>query len=258
MSGAEEWPTGAVAFVTGGASGMGASIVGTFAAQGIAVVFTDVQDEPGEALAESVRAAGGAATFVHADVSSSEEVASAVAAAVDAHGRLDCAVNAAGIEFERVPLHELDEADFDRIIAVNLRGVFLSLKHELAAMIAVGHGGSIVNIASTNSFRPGSSQTAYTASKHGVYGLTKSAAVDYGRYGIRVNAICPGTTDTPMLRNAMARRNNTAEDVIKRLTVLGRFGEPSEIAAAALWLCSPASSYTTGHALAVDGGLLAR
>ena len=141
---------------------------------------------------------------------------------------------------------------------INLRGLFLCMKHELRAMLAAGRGGAIVNIASTNSVRPQPNQPAYTASKHGVLGLTRSAAVDYARHGIRVNAICPGGIDTPMLRGAMARRNRDADEVAGRLSLTGRFGRPEDIAAAALWLCSDASAYTLGHALAVDGGYLAR
>ena len=149
-----------------------------------------------------------------------------------------------------------------------MRGVFLSMKHEIVAMLqnevradggGAGIRGSIVNIASTSSFRPQPAQTAYTASKHAVVGLTRSAAVDYGRHGIRVNAICPGGIDTPMLRNAMDRRGRVDEaEVAGRLSLNGRFGRPAEIAAAALWLCSDSSSYTTGHPLTVDAGYLAR
>ena len=143
------------------------------------------------------------------------------------------------------------------MMRVNVRGVFLSMKHELAAMLEGGRPGSIVNIASTNSFRPQHDQPAYTASKHAVLGLTRSAAFDYAASNIRVNAICPGAIDTPMLRNAMDRRGRDADAVARRLSPLGRFGEPTEIADAALWLVSSASSFTTGHALAVDGGMLA-
>lgn len=146
-----------------------------------------------------------------------------------------------------------------RSIAAALARTGASVKHEIRAMLATqGWGGrSIVNIASTNSFRPQHDQPAYTASKHAVLGLTRSAALDYAAKGIRVNAICPGAIDTPMLRNAMDRRGRDADDVAKRLSRLGRFGRPDEIANAVLWLCSDASSFTTGHALAVDGGMLA-
>ena len=185
------------------------------------------------------------------------DVEAVVATAVRELGRLDCAVNAAAIEFEMVPLADCADDDYERMMAVNSTGVFLCMKHQLRAMIDAGNGGSIVNIASTNSYRPQNNQPAYTASKHAVLGLTKSAAIDYARYGIRVNAIAPGAIDTPMLRNAMARRERDADEVAKRLSQFRRFGDPAEIADAALWLCSDASSFTTGHALAVDGGMLA-
>jgi NAD(P)-dependent dehydrogenase (short-subunit alcohol dehydrogenase family) len=221
-----------------------------------------VNDAGGEETAAMAVAAGsasgGEAVFVRADVSDSDQVAAAVAVAVDRFGGLDCAVNAAAIENETALLHESSDESFDRMQAVNLRGVFLSMKYELRAILARGRGGAIVNIASTNAFRPQPHQAAYTAAKHGVMGLTRAAALDYAPLGIRVNAICPGGIDTPMLQNAMARRNRDPQDVISRLSLLGRFGTVDEIANAALWLCSDSSSYTVGHPLAVDAGYLAR
>ena len=147
-------------------------------------------------------------------------------------------------------------ADFERIQAVNVRGMFLSMKYEITAMLATV--GAIVNSASTHSIRPQPHQPAYTASKHAVLGLTRSAAIDYAARGIRVNAICPGSIDTPMLQNAMKRRGGNPADVIGRLSLIGRFGRPDEIASAALWLCSDDSSFVIGHPLAVDAGYLAR
>ena len=178
--------------------------------------------------------------------------------AVDAFGGLHYAVNGAAIELEREPLADVEESTFDRIIAVNLKSIFLCMKYEIRQILAQGTGGAIVNIASTNSFRPQPNQSAYTASKHGVIGMTRNAAIDYAGQGIRINAICPGAIDTPMLRAAIDRRGRDPEDVAARLSLLGRFGEPDEIAKAALWLCSDESSFTIGHALAVDGGYLAR
>ncbi len=169
---------------------------------------------------------------------------------------------APAIETETAALHECDDDNFDRMQNVNVRGLFLCMKHEITAMLRNESGsdgrGRIVNIASTNSFRPQHDQPAYTASKHAVIGLTRSAAYDYSGRGIRVNAICPGAIDTPMLRGAIERRGRDPEDVASRLSMLGRFGRPDEIAAAALWLCSDAASFTVGHALAVDAGYLAR
>jgi len=249
---------GKVALVTGGASGMGQAVVRTFAAEGARVAFVDVDEGGGKETEGLVADAGGEAVFTLADVSDPAAVEAAVALAVRSFGGLDVAVNAAAIEFEMVPLHECSLDDYERMLRVNLRGVFLSMKYELAAMLATGRSGSIVNIASTNSFRPQPNQPAYTASKHGVLGLTRAAAVDYAPLGIRVNAICPGGIETPMLLGAMERRGRDPKDVVSRLSLMGRFGDVVEIAQAALWLCSDASSYTTGHALAVDGGYLAR
>ena len=249
---------GDVAFVTGAAGGMGRACALAFAAAGAKVLLCDVNDAGGEETAAMAVAAGGEAVYRRADVSSAADVEAAVGEAVARWGRLDCAVNAAAIETETVLLHEATEESFDRMQAVNLKGVFLCLKYELTAMLAAGNGGAIVNIASTNSFRPQPHQTAYTASKHGVLGLTRQAAIDYGPLGVRVNAICPGGIDTPMLRGAMERRGRDPQDVANRLSLIGRFGTPEEIAAAALWLCSDSSSYTMGHALAVDAGYLAR
>jgi glucose 1-dehydrogenase len=180
-----------------------------------------------------------------------------VALAVDRFGGLDAAVNMAAIEFEVDFLADLDDEDFDRMIAVNLRSIFLSMKHEIRAMLVRG-AGTIVNIASTSSYRPQPHQSAYTASKFGVLGITKSAAVDYAGRGVRINAICPGAIDTPMLRGAIAKRGRDPQEVASRLSLTGAFGHPENIAAAALWLSSDAAAFTIGHALAVDGGYLAR
>lgn len=249
--------TGRVAIVTGATGGMGRAITRHLVTAGAQVVASDLTDGGADDLLAHCSQGPGAVTFATADVAVGDDVSGLVGTAIERHGRLDCAVNAAAIEFEMVPLADCADDDFDKMMAVNVRGVFLSMKHELRAMVDAGNGGSIVNIASTNSYRPQHDQPAYTASKHAVLGLTKSAAMDYARHDIRVNAICPGAIDTPMLRNAMARRNRDVDDVAKRLSLFRRFGEPDEIADAALWLCSDASSFTTGHALAVDGGMLA-
>ena len=252
---------GEAALVTGAAGGMGRAVAIAFAQAGASVVMGDIDEAGGRETERLVGGIGAAAVFVATDVSDAASVGALIEAAVVRFGGLHCAVNAAAIENETAALHECADDVFDRMQAVNLRGVFLSMKHEIAAMLANtprdGERGAIVNIASTNSFRPQHEQPAYTASKHGVLGLTRSAAYDYAGRGIRVNAICPGSIDTPMLRNAMARRGRDPEDVARRLSLLGRFGTPEEIAAAALWLCSSGSSFTLGHALAVDAGYLA-
>ena len=258
MSGALD---GRVCIVTGATGGMGRAITTTFAEAGARVVTTDLAADRLDALASEV---GGDIAALAGDVSDPDHVQALVALAVSRFGRLDAAVNAAAIEFERGPITECADDDFDRMMTVNVRSVFLCMKHQIGAMLAnepAAEGrysrGSIVNIASTNSFKPQANQPAYTASKHAVLGLTRATAIDYAAQGIRVNAICPGAIDTPMLRNAMERRQRDPGEVAKRLSPQGRFGEPAEIAAAALWLCSDSSSFTTGHALAVDGGMLA-
>jgi len=249
---------GKVALVTGAAGGMGRAIAVAFAEAGTQVAVSDIDAAGGTATAELIRAGGGAARFIAADVADAESVEALVRDTVSAFGGLHCAVNGAAIELERERLADVEEAVFDRIIAVNLKSIFLCMKYEIRQLLEQGRGGAIVNIASTNSFRPQPHQSAYTASKHGVLGMTRNAAIDYASDGIRINAICPGAIDTPMLRAAIDRRGRDPDEVAGRLSLLGRFGEPSEIAKAALWLCSDESSFTMGHALAVDGGYLAR
>ena len=251
------WFEGTSTVVTGAGGGMGRAIVRAFASAGSRVVAADISEENGQETVRLVREAGGEAVFIRTDVAKNDDVAAMVDLAVTSYGGLNFAVNAAAIEFEVDYLADLAESDWDRMIDVNLKSVFLSMKHEINAMLA-GDGGAIVNIASTNSYRPQPHQSAYTASKFGVLGVTKSAAVDYAPRGIRINAICPGAIDTPMLRGAIAKRGRDPQEVADRLSLLSRFGTVDEIAAAALWLCSGASGFTVGHALAVDGGYLAR
>ena len=252
---------GDVVVVTGAAGGMGRAIALAFADAGASVVMGDVDVDGGSETERLVHDAGAQGAFVPTDIADDGAVRTLIGTALDRFGALHCAVNAAAIENETAPLHECDDDAFDRMQAVNVRGVFLCMKHEIMAMLdnepVDGARGAIVNIASTNSFRPQHDQPAYTTSKHAVIGLTRSAAYDYAGRGIRVNAICPGTIDTPMLRRAMERRGRDPEDVARRLSSLGRFGTPEEIAAAAVWLCSTSSSFTLGHALAVDAGYLA-
>jgi NAD(P)-dependent dehydrogenase (short-subunit alcohol dehydrogenase family) len=247
-----------VAVVTGAAGGMGRAIAQAFAAAGASVLVADVNADGGDETVATITKDGGRSQFVQTDVSDANAVEAMVAAAVKAFGALHCAVNAAAIELEADRLADIEEACFDRLVAVNLKSIFLCLKYEVRQMLAQGDGGAIVNIASTNSFRPQPHQSVYTATKHGVIGMTRNAAIDYAADGIRINAICPGSIDTPMLRAAIDRRGRDPQEVANRLSLIGRFGTVDEIAKAALWLCSDDSSFTMGHALAVDGGYLAR
>ena len=249
---------GRSALVTGGGGGIGRATALLLAAAGARVVVADIAADRGEETAALVAAAGGEATFVRTDVSQADQVRDLVAHTVEAHGRLDCAVNAAAIEFEDTLVSDAVEADYDRMMDVNVRSVFLCLKYETSAMLAQGDGGSIVTIASTSATRPQPRTPLYTASKHAVLGLVRACAVDYASKGIRINAVSPGAVDTPMLRQAVDRRGADLQQTAALLSPMRRLGDPGEIAKAVLWLCSDDSSFTTGHNLASDGGMLAR
>jgi glucose 1-dehydrogenase len=249
---------GKVAIVTGAASGMGRATSLAFARAGASILMADIDEAGGATTAAEVDEAGAKAEFVRTDVSRAADVEAMVDAAVDHFGRLDFAVNNAAVGPEVTPLVDLDEAGYDRQLTINLKSVFLGLKYELRQLVAQGEGGSIVNISSVNALRPQVQQSAYNAAKAGVVALTKTAAIEYAGAGIRVNAIYPGAIDTPMLGGAVDEYGLDPAQVAKRLSLLGRFGQPAEIAQAVLWLCSDLSSFTLGHALAVDGGYLAR
>lgn len=241
--------------VTGGASGIGRAAALAFAREGARVTVSDVDDAHGEQTVGLIRAAGGEAIFVKADIAQAAQVEALIARTVAAWGRLDCAFNNAGIEIEHLPLAESDEATFDRLMSVNVKGVWLCMKHEIRQMLAQG-GGAIVNTASVAGLIGAPLQGIYAATKHAVVGLTKTAAVEYGRAGIRVNTVCPGIIRTPMLDRAL-EREPSREKSIRKVHPIGRLGEAEEIANAALWLCSDKASFVTGHQLAVDGGLVA-
>jgi NAD(P)-dependent dehydrogenase (short-subunit alcohol dehydrogenase family) len=246
---------GRTALITGAAGGIGRSTALAFARAGAKVVVSDIDIAGGEALAQAIARDGGAATFVRTDVTSDAHVAAMVAHAVAAYGRIDCAVNNAGIEEEHRRLADTDEAMFDRMSAINVKGVWLCLRHELRQMLAQG-GGAIVNMASVAGLVGAPLHAIYAGTKHAVVGMTRSAAAEYGKHGVRVNAVCPGVIRTAMLERAIAR-GKAGEDSVRALHPIGRVGEPDEVAAAVLWLCSDASSFVTGHALAVDGGMTA-
>ena len=247
---------GKVALVTGAATGIGQASALALARAGAAVCVSDINSAGLEETAQSIIDAGGKAIAVACDVTQAGDVRAMVAAAVDAFGALNAAVNNAGIAGSFTDrLHEADDRMLERVLAVNLRGVWLCMKEELAQMLAAG-GGSIVNIASVAGLIGAPKAAAYTASKHAVVGLTKSAAVDYAKLGLRINAICPAYTDTAMVQSAIAA-NPLMAHIMERAIPMGRLGQPTEIAEAVVWLCSESSSFVTGHALALDGGLVA-
>lgn len=245
---------GKVAVVTGGASGIGRSAVEHLCAGGASVVVADVDADAGAATVEVVAAAGGDARFVAADVTDVSAVEAMVAAAVDTWGRLDIAFNNAGTSGSYAPVADAAPDAWDRTLALNLTGVFLCLRAEIPAMVASG-GGAIVNTSSAAGQMGFAGLSAYVASKHGVIGLTKSAALENARTGVRINAVLPGTVRTPMLEGFAG--SDDALEAMGRTSPMGRLGEPAEIASAVLWLCSDEASYVTGHAFAVDGGSLA-
>ena len=245
---------GKVAFITGGATGIGRATALQLAAQGARVVVADFNRVAADATAADCVSAGGDAMAVTVDVRHDGDLEAGVAQTVRSYGRLDIALNSAGIGGPEVRTAEYQAADWDLVIDVNLTGVWRSMRHEISAMLATG-GGVIVNVASVAGLNGFPRHPAYAASKHGVVGLTKTAALEYGRKGIRINAICPGFTLTPMVQQMLDA--GLAQDDLAQRVPLGRLGTPEEIAATVLYLCSSASAFMLGHALAIDGGIVA-
>jgi NAD(P)-dependent dehydrogenase (short-subunit alcohol dehydrogenase family) len=246
---------GKVVLVTGAAGGIGRAAALAFAREGARVAVSDISQAGGEETVALIRQAHGDAMFIRTDVSREAEVEAMVAQTVAAYGRLDCAFNNAGIEEESKPIAEAEEALFDRIMAVNVKGAWLCMKHEIRQMLLQG-GGAIVNTASVAGLVGAPLQPIYAGSKHAVVGMTKTAAAEYGRAGIRINSVCPGVIRTAMLERALEREPRREKSITK-VHPIGRIGEADEIANAAVWLCSDAASFVTGHQLAVDGGLTA-
>jgi len=247
---------GKAGLVTGAASGIGRACALRFAAEGAAVVVADLPEarEAGEATVAQITAGGGSAEFFGCDVAGAEDNAELVAHVVRRHGRLDFAHNNAGIGVHRL-LHQTSDADFDRVIAVNLRGTFLGLKYQITQMLTqeMPHRGAIVNTSSNAGLMAVIGLGAYAASKHGIVGLTRTAATEYADEGIRVNAVCPAAIATPLLLDLDPERQRE----IIAPQAMSRPGEPSEVAAAVVWLCSPEASFVTGVAMPVDAGSVA-
>jgi NAD(P)-dependent dehydrogenase (short-subunit alcohol dehydrogenase family) len=249
---------GKVALITGGSSGIGRSVGLLFAREGACVVVTARRTDEGEETVQMIREAGGEACFVQTDVSQAAAVQALVNTCVTRYGRLDYAVNNAGIEGSIVPMIDYTEDDWDAIIDINLKGVWLCMKAEVVQMQQNG-GGAIVNVSSVGGLIGFPRMGPYVATKHGIIGLTKTAALEYATHNIRVNVLCPGLIDTPMadrVVKGLQAGGIDAEHLVMSLTPLKRRGTPAEIAEAAVWLCSDAASYVTGHAMVVDGGFM--
>ena len=245
-----------IALVTGASTGIGRATAVLFAEEGAHVVIGDVNDPGGEETLAMIRETGQDGVFVHTDVSRVSDVQRLINKTIESFGRLDCAFNNAGILGARANTAEYDEDNWDKIMDINLKGIFLCMKYEIPQMLT-GGSGSIVNTSSLFGLIGTEGCSAYVASKHGVAGLTKTAALEYAQQGIRVNAVCPGTTRTPMYDSVVDGDPNVEAEFVA-LEPTGRLADPQEIAEAVLWLSCDAASFVTGHTLSVDGGRTAR
>ncbi|PYM88864.1 MAG: short chain dehydrogenase [Candidatus Rokuibacteriota bacterium] len=246
---------GKVALVTGAGSGIGLATAKAFGDAGASVVLADRREDAVRAAAEGLSASGGKALAVRCDVTDDTQVASMIDRTVSAFGRLDAAFNNAGVMQRRVDTAEISGEEWDRVMAINLRGVWSCMKYELPQMLRNG-GGAIVNCSSIGGVIGVPGLAAYHAAKHGVIGLTKTAALEYATRKIRINAVCPGTINTPMAESLTGGDPKILAEFLKDEPI-GRIAEPEEVAAGVLWLCSPGASYVVGHALFVDGGYTA-
>jgi NAD(P)-dependent dehydrogenase (short-subunit alcohol dehydrogenase family) len=248
---------GKVALVTGGGSGLGRSSALAFAREGARVVVSDVNVEIGEETVRMIQGTNGECILLQADMLESAEIEEMIGRAISAYGRLDYAFNSAGVgPAKSARIDECSIEDWDRVVNINLRSVFLCMKYELGQMLKQASG-VIVNVASIYGLvGHGGGGSSYTASKHAVVGLTKSAALEYAKEGIRVNAVCPGYTRTPLIQGLLDNPEKAAE--VESWHPMGRFGLPEEISEVVVWLCSDAASFVTGHAMAVDGGFVAQ
>ncbi|MFV0607042.1 MAG: SDR family NAD(P)-dependent oxidoreductase [Niabella sp.] len=242
------------AIITGAAMGMGQATAELFAEEGAKVIVADFNEEAGKAVVDGILAKGGTAAFCKVDISVASQVQAMVKFAVDTYGRLDCAVNNAALKPDNNSFQDLDEEYWDRLQAVDLKGTALCMKYELKQFMVQGGGGSIVNISSINAFKPTTGNPAYQAFKHGVEGLTKAAAFEYGTKGIRINSVAPGAIRTPMLEAALKGLGLTEKDIVPTMSLIGRLGEVREVAQGSLFLSSDAASYVHGTVLHVGGG----
>jgi glucose 1-dehydrogenase len=245
---------GKVALITGAAMGMGKATAVLFAEHGAKVIVADFDEKNGLQVVEDIISQGGEAAFCKVDISQANLVEAMIQFTVDTYGRLDCAVNNAALKPDNNSFEDLDEEYYDRLQAVDLKGTALCMKYELRQFVKQGGGGSIVNISSINAFKPTTGNPSYQAFKHGVEGLTKAAAFEYGIKGIRINSVAPGAIRTPMLTAALESQGLTEEEIIPKMSLIGRLGEAREIAHGTLFLSSDDASYIHGTVLHVGGG----
>ena len=248
--------TGKRILITGGASGIGAASALLLASRGAKVVIGDLAEELGEQVAQQGQDVGHLVMFKKVDVTSGDEVRELFAFAMQALGGLDVVINNAGVDHMPAPMHELRDEDFDRNIAVNLKGVWHCMRAAITCMVPNG-GGHVINVASIAGLRSAPVLSAYSASKHGVIGLTKTAAIEYAKANIRFNAVCPSFIDTPMVQNTLAKLDERGQQSIVKASPLRRLGRVEEVSSAIAWLASDESSFMNGHAFTLDGGMMA-